>query len=387
MSIESIRARAIDAFAARFGARPLHMVQAPGRVNLIGEHTDYNDGFVLPCAIDRATVVVASPRNDDVVRVVAADFENEIDLFSVNNTIERSERGSWTHHVRGMVEQIRASGFPIRGLDMAIAGNVPQGAGLSSSASLEVSVGQAFVTCYKLDQLTPKQIAQLAQRAENEFVGCQCGIMDPLVSALGVAGNALLIDCRDLQSTPIPLPEGVVILIAHSMVARGLVDSEYNARRAACERVARHFGVVALRDLTLEELLSERSAGLDEILVRRARHVVTENSRTHDAVRALKSGDLQALGDLIAASHASMRDDFEITTPAIDELVEITSRAIGAYGGARMTGGGFGGCVVAVLPSEKLDSVCAAITQHYRSPSGESAKLFVCHASAGAGEI
>jgi len=263
---------------------------------------------------------------------------------------------------------------------------VPQGAGLSSSASLEVAIVQAFKTLQGLADLDPTDMALIAQRAENRFVGCNCGIMDQLISARGQAGHALLLDCRTLQARAVPLPAGVAVLIVNSRVRRGLVDSEYNLRRRQCEAAAQHFGVTALRDAT-PAMLARHGAALDPVVLRRARHVVTENQRTLDACDALAAGDLRRMGELMAASHASMRDDFEITVPPIDRLVEILQEAIGPAGGARMTGGGFGGCVVALLPQAQVAAVVAAVESHYRTPAGESAAVYVCRAAAGAGPL
>jgi galactokinase len=226
----------------------------------------------------------------------------------------------------------------------------------------------------------------LAQRAENRFVGCNCGIMDQLISARGETGHALLIDCRSLDAQPVSLPANLAVMIVHSRVQRGLVDSEYNARRAQCETAARHYGVKALRDINLETLQCG-AAGLDPAVLKSARHVVTENQRTLDAAQALANGNLLELGVLMAQSHASMRDDFEITVPAIDQLVEIARETIGSEGGARMTGGGFGGCIVALMPETKVAEVRAAIAARYRSPNGESAIVYVTRAAAGAGEL
>jgi galactokinase len=380
-----------EAFKASIGGEPACVVRAPGRVNLIGEHTDYNGGFVLPCAIDYQTIVAARPRTDRRVRVVAVDFGMAVDEFSLDEPIAFRSDYSWANYVRGMVlmllevsrEQV---GADIAGLDMVISGSVPQGAGLSSSASLEVVVGQTFKTLFAWDWLSPTQLALLAQRAENEFVGCACGIMDQLISARGVAGHALLIDCRSLETQTVAMPRDTAVFIAHSRVKRGLVDSEYNTRRAQCEAAARHYGLASLRDLSLAQLQSERGTLLDTSF-RRARHVVTENQRTLDAAAALANNDMQRLSQLMAASHASMRDDFEITVPAIDNLVEILSAVTGSQGGVRMTGGGFGGCVVALLPDAMVAEARSALAQHYRAPSGEAATVYVCHPSAGAGAI
>ena len=378
--------RAAASFTAAFGAAPTTFVRAPGRVNLIGEHTDYNHGFVLPCAIDFQTVVAAGPRTDSKVCTVAADYGNALDEFEIDAAISRRSDAPWANYVRGVVAMLVAHGLPLRGANLAVAGNVPQGAGLSSSASLEVAVAQAFKSLQGLNSISATDLALLAQRAENEFVGCQCGVMDQLISACGETDHALLIDCRSLQTKAVPLPADVAVLIAHSRVHRGLLDSEYNTRRAQCEAAAAHCGVRALRDLSEATLLTQ-STGLDPVVLRRARHVVTENQRTLAAADALAAGNLPALGRLMAQSHASMRDDFEITVPAIDQLVEIAQQAIGSEGGARMTGGGFGGCIVALLPQSRVAAVQAAITTHYRAPGGETATVYLCRASAGAGPL
>ena len=265
--------RVVTAFDAAFDAPPTVVVHAPGRVNLLGEHTDYNDGFVLPCAIEYHTLVAVQARDDTMVRVVAADYGNTLDEFRLDAPIVPRPDAPWANYVRGMVQMLLAHGLPLQGVEMAIAGNVPQGAGLSSSASLEVAVGQAFKSLQDFDSLSATDIALLAQKAENQFVGCQCGIMDQLISARGEAGHALLIDCRSLDARPVHLPDDVAVLIAHSRVKRGLVDSEYNTRREQCEAAARHYGVKALRDVDVATLESGK-AGLDATVYRRDRKSV-----------------------------------------------------------------------------------------------------------------
>lgn len=377
---------ALNAFERSFGTAHALLVQAPGRVNLIGEHTDYNDGFVLPCAIDRGTVIAAATHSDPTVRVVAADMGGAIDEFRIDTPIERRPDALWANYIRGTVKHLLAHGTTLGGADIAISGNVPSGTGLSSSASLEIAVVQAFKILCGLDELTPTEMARIGQQAENQFVGCACGIMDQLISVRGVHGHSLLIDCRSLQTTPVPMPRGIAVLVVDSRVKRGLVDSAYNLRRAQCEAAARHFGVAALRDLT-PSALESNAGNLDDVVRRRARHVVTENERTLDAAAALATGDMRHVGQLMAQSHVSMRDDFEITVPAVDRLVEVLQSAIGDVGGARMTGGGFGGCAVALLPEGMVDAVSAEVAKHYTSPSGEAANIYVCHASQGAGAI
>jgi galactokinase len=271
-------------------------------------------------------------------------------------------------------------------MDLAISGDVPQGAGLSSSASLSVAVCRLFATLPGFEALGPVDMALVAQAAENDFVGCKCGNMDQISSACGVQDHVLKIDCRSLAVEPVPMPPGAAIMIFHSHVSRGLVDSEYNTRRAQCEAAARHFGLPALRDLDLATL-EARAAELDPTVLRRARHVVTENARVAAAAQALAAGDLARMGELMEASHASMRDDFEITVPAIDQLVDIVKAAIGAAGGVRMTGGGFGGCVVALVPHELVEAAGAAVQKAYTAPNGQRASVYVCRAAAGAGLV
>ncbi len=378
---EALRRKVEIAFRDAFGAEPALFARAPGRVNLIGEHTDYNDGFVLPCAISAETLVAARPRRDGRVRVFAADYQSH-DEFDLGAPFAPAPGKPWASYVRGMIRALLDDGQALTGADLAIGGDIPQGAGLSSSASLEVATGLAMAALAGAPDIDRTRLARIAQHAENAYAGCRCGIMDQLASAAGVAAAAVLIDCRSLSLTPAPIPADVSVLIVHSGVTRGLVDGEYNARRADCERAARALGLPALRDADLATLARGRAA-MDETAFRRARHVVTENRRTLDAAAALKAGDLATLGRLMAASHASMRDDFEITTPEIDALVTILQGAIGAEGGARMTGGGFGGCVVAVLPSRLVERARAAVLRDYRPPDGQPHLILDEKASAG----
>lgn len=386
---DSLTARAADVFLAAFGQPATIRVQAPGRVNLIGEHTDYNGGLVLPCAIGYRTVIVARPRADRRMRVVAADYDDAIDEYALDAPIERLAAPMWANYVRGVVHELlqrEPSGHSLPGMDMVIAGDVPQGAGLSSSASLSVAVCTLFSTLPDHPGLGPVEAALVAQRAENDFVGCKCGNMDQISSACGVQDHALLIDCRSLRVSPVPIPAGAAIMIVESHITRGLVDSAYNTRRAQCEQAARHFGVPFLRDVDLATL-AEKGAGLDPVALRRARHVVSENARVVAAAEALAAGDLERMGELMAASHASMRDDFEITVPAIDRLVDIVKDAIGEAGGVRMTGGGFGGCVVALVPEVLVEVARLALARDYRAPNGAQATVHVCRAAAGAGSL
>ncbi|KAB7695392.1 galactokinase [Plesiomonas shigelloides] len=374
-----------NAFKATLGYAPTHIVQAPGRVNLIGEHTDYNDGFVLPCAINYQTVVAAAKRDDNIVRVISVDYGNALDEFDLTQEIAFQHDKMWANYIRGVVKCLLARGFQFTGADIAVSGNVPQGAGLSSSAALEVVIGQTFKVLFNLE-ISQAEIALNGQQAENEFVGCNCGIMDQMISAEGSQQHAMLLDCRSLETTSVSMPEELAVVIINSNKKRGLVDSEYNTRREQCEAVAAIFGVKALRDVTLEQF-NQKSHELDPLLRKRARHVITENYRTLDAAQALSQHDMQRMARLMAESHASMRDDFEITVSEIDTLVAMVKEVIGERGGVRMTGGGFGGCVVALVPHDLVASVQDVVDANYEAQTGLKAAIYVCQAMDGAGLV
>jgi len=378
----TIKDNALEIFEQTFGYPATITVRAPGRVNLIGEHTDYNDGFVLPCAIDYDTVIACAQRNDRNIRVIAADYDNQQDIFSLDEAIVSDPNKPWANYVRGVVKHLLLRNGDFSGADLAISGNVPQGAGLSSSASLEVAVGKALAALYDLP-LSGEQLALNGQEAENQFVGCNCGIMDQLISALGKQDHALLIDCRSLETKAVSLPKNAAVVIINSNVKRGLVDSEYNTRRQQCEEAARFFGVKALRDVSIDTF-NARQPGLDPIVAQLARHIISENDRTTAAALALAAGDLKTMGVLMANSHASMRDDFDITVPAVDTLVDIVKSVIGEQGGVRMTGGGFGGCIVALIPEELVDYVRHAVESEYSAQTGLKETFYVCQASLGA---
>ncbi|ANW23811.1 galactokinase [Vibrio coralliilyticus] len=365
--------------------QPSHIIQAPGRVNLIGEHTDYNDGFVLPCAINYQTVVAAAKRDDSRVRVIAVDYDNQVDEFDLaeENTFQQDKM--WANYIRGVVKFLLQRGYHIQGADLAVSGNVPQGAGLSSSAALEVVIGQTFKVLYNLE-MTQAEVALNGQQAENEFVGCNCGIMDQMISAEAMENHAMLLDCRSLETQPVSMPEDVAVMIINSNKQRGLVGSEYNTRREQCETAAQRFGVKALRDVTIEQF-NAQSDMLDDVVAKRARHVITENDRTLEAADALRANDLKRMGELMAQSHASMRDDFEITVFEVDTLVEIVKSVIGEQGGVRMTGGGFGGCIVALVPPALVDKVTEAVESQYHAATGLKESIYVCQAKSGAGLV
>ncbi|OXX70978.1 galactokinase [Vibrio sp. V19_P1S1T109] len=372
-------------FEQVLGYAPSHIIQAPGRVNLIGEHTDYNDGFVLPCAINYQTVVAAAKREDNLVRIVSVDYGNALDEFDLTQEITFQQDKMWANYIRGVVKCLLARGYSFTGADITVSGNVPQGAGLSSSAALEVVIGQTFKELYQLD-ISQAEIALNGQQAENEFVGCNCGIMDQMISAQGRENHALLLDCRSLETQAVSMPEEMAVVIVNSNKKRGLVDSEYNTRRQQCEEAARIFGVKALRDVSIEQF-NQKVSELDELVAKRARHIITENDRTVEAAQALRAHDMKRMGELMAQSHASMRDDFEITVKEIDTLVDIIKEVIGDQGGVRMTGGGFGGCIVALVPPTLVDAVKAAVDEKYEVATGLKASIYVCQAKEGAGLV
>ncbi len=374
-----------ESFEQVLGYAPSHIIQAPGRVNLIGEHTDYNDGFVLPCAINYQTVVAAAKREDNIVRVVSVDYDNAVDEFDITREITFQQDKMWANYIRGVVKCLLQRGYKFCGVDISVSGNVPQGAGLSSSAALEVVIGQTFKELFHLE-ITQAEIALNGQQAENEFVGCNCGIMDQMISAKGNENHAMLLDCRSLETQSVSMPEDMAVVIINSNKKRGLVDSEYNTRREQCEEAARIFGVKALRDVTIEQFEAKVSE-LDTVVAKRARHVITENDRTLEAAKALRSHDMKRMAELMAESHASMRDDFEITVKEIDVLVDMVKEVIGEQGGVRMTGGGFGGCIVALMPFSLVEKVISTVAQNYESMTGLRESVYVCKAQNGAGLV
>jgi galactokinase len=366
-------------FAVRFGRAP-RVYRAPGRVNLIGEHTDYNDGFVMPMALDRSTWVAAAPRADRTIVVRSQDLDDEQTIHL--DAPRAGPTGRWTDYVRGVATMIDRVG----GADMLIASDVPIGAGLSSSAALEVACASALVDLAG-DTLDPTTLAQVCQRAEHEFAGTRCGIMDQMIVCHGRAGHALLLDTRSLGCTFVPLPSTVRVLVCNTMVRHELASSEYNRRRADCEAgVAALRRAVppirALRDATLEQLDAVR-ADLSPRVYARCHHVITENDRVGRAATAIAHADFFEFGGLMAASHASLRDDYEVSCPELDVMADIVSGLDGVFG-ARMTGGGFGGCVVALADaSSATDEVRQTIRERYEANTGRRPDVWITAAGDG----
>ena len=375
------------AFRKLYGTEP-RLFRAPGRVNLIGEHTDYNDGFVLPMAIERATIVAAAPRAERRVRVHSLSLKEsaEFDLDHPGPT----RRGIWLDYVEGVAQSLISSGAQLRGADLAIDSDVPVGAGLSSSAALEISVGLALLSLSgaEVDRVS---LALAGQRAEHVYVGTMCGIMDQFVAALGEAGHALLIDCRALTATPLPLDtSSMVVAICNTNVNHALASSEYNTRREECERgvsILSEFlpGIRALRDVSVSDF-EKHEERLPEPIRRRCRHVVTEDARTLAAAAAISAGELEKMGQLMVLSHESLRDDYEVSCRELDIMVEIALKVEGVAG-ARMTGGGFGGSTVNLVRRDALDEFRETIEREYNKATNKHPTIYVSEPGTGAKEI
>jgi galactokinase len=375
-------------FMVRYGAEP-RFFRAPGRVNLIGEHTDYNAGFVMPAAIRFYTTVAAAARTDRRLRVRSVNFAEtrEIELPGPLAARERTGRSAhWIDYIAGVAWALQEHGIPIVGADMLIHGEVPLGAGLSSSAALEVAAGLALtqIAGHSIDGL---QLAKLCQRAENLYVGMRCGIMDQFASVHGRAGHAVLLDCRSLEHRFLPL-QSAQLVICNTMVRHRLAGSEYNRRREQCEQGVQALagvvpGIVALRDVSGDLLLSHRAA-LDELIYRRCRHVVTENERVIAAADALEAADLAVFGGLMRESHRSLRDDYEVSCDELDLMVRLAESIDGVYG-ARMTGGGFGGCTVNLVRADRVAQFCSQLAADYARATGHRPEIYVCEAADGAG--
>lgn len=367
-------------FLSLYGAPAQGIAAAPGRVNLIGEFTDYNDGFVLPCSLEFRTQVMFKERDDNIITVHSLNYPGEKDSFSVDEEITEGQ-SQWGNYIRAVTYVLKRAGYTLPGADLLIDSNLPQGSGLSSSAALEVAVGGMFNHIAQLG-LPPEQIALFGQEAENDFMHCQCGIMDQLISAKGENGHALLIDCENLATKSVKVPDDLNIVIVNSNYPRKLVDSEYNQRRIDCEQAAVKMGVETLRQATMAGLQAIK-ATLSENEYKRAHHVISENDRVIAATTALQNNDMDALRTLMAASHQSLKHDFEVTVPATDGLVEICKEAMGERGAVRMTGGGFGGAIVCLCRDAEVPLIKAAVEKHYFERFNLNADIYVCSAGSG----
>jgi len=377
-------------FQEKFGQTPAHIARAPGRVNLLGEHVDYNDGFVLPAAIDRATYIAFSPTASHHTTLVAADF-NEQALFSPQTIPTKTQTDStplpeWAHYPAGVMWALLEEDLSVPAINAVYASNVPRGSGLSSSASVEMAFVIAWQTLGGWT-LPPMRRALLGQKAENQYVGVNSGIMDQFASACGIENKLLLLDCRSLDWQTIPWPENVAIVIADTTVRRKLTSGEYNKRRAACEEAVRLLkqdlpDIRALRDVSLEDL-NRLSGKLPDIVSKRARHVVVEIERSKQAPALLEAGDIQNFGSLMNKCHISLRDLYEVSCPELDTMVRIAQAIDGCYG-ARLTGAGFGGCTVNLVAHETVDTFARALATRYESETGYHPEIYISHPSDGA---
>ncbi|MEP7290421.1 MAG: galactokinase [Chloroflexota bacterium] len=377
----TLQQQVTEEFRRRYGAEATLVVRAPGRVNLIGEHTDYNDGYVMPLAIDRAVWIAARPRTDGYVTLYSLDFEQMAE-FSLEEIIKRENL--WVEYVQGVAWALQEDGHTLQGWDGVIAGDVPIGAGLSSSAALELAAARTFCAVAGIEWNAP-EMAKLCQRVENQWIGVNSGIMDQMISATGVKDHAVLIDCRWLHLDAVPLPPETSIVVLDTATRRELVTSAYNERREQCETAARFFNVPALRDVTLAQLEAVVDL-LDDVVYRRARHIVTENQRTLDAAYAMRLGDATTLGRLMNESHSSLRDDFEVSSEALNLIVECAREHAACYG-SRMTGGGFGGCAIALIRAEAAEDFAQTVAASYQQRSGRTPAVYVCQATDGAAVV
>jgi len=382
-SDETTAASLAQAFQNCFGTAP-QIFRAPGRVNLIGEHTDYNDGFVMPAAIGFYTWVAVSQRAGRTLRVRSEQFNETLELSLA--ALAGPPRKHWSDFIRGVAAVLQTSGHTLSGANLIVDGQVPMGAGLSSSASLEVATAMALLSVSHAN-VPPLELAKICQRAEHEYVGTRCGIMDQFIAVFGQSAHALVLDCRSLGYEAVPIPHDVRLVICNSMVKHQLAAGEYNRRRADCEAGVRILqkdmpNVRALRDVTLTDLEKHKSE-LPQLVYRRCRHVISENDRVLAAATALRTADLSRFGQLMNESHRSLRDDYEVSCRELDRLVEIASACDGVYG-SRMTGGGFGGCTVTLVQSGAVDSVQSRIAESYKKETGITPDVYVCSATQGA---
>jgi galactokinase len=370
--------KAVQLFQDQCNGNPEWVVRAPGRVNLIGEHTDYNGGFVLPMAINREMVMAIRPRADSAVHLYSGDYGEQAD-FDLNQ-FEYHEP-HWIEYVKGVANGLKKRGLKLKGWDGVMLGNVPRGSGLSSSAALELAAAKAFSVVSGFDW-DPVDMAVVGQEAENNWVGVNCGIMDQMISSCAKEGHAYLLDCRSLEGEHVSLPGGVKVVILDTGTHRGLVDSAYNERRQQCEEAAAFFGCELLRDVSPDDFFAKADA-LPELTRKRARHVITEDQRTLEAAEVMRSGNSVRLGELMDASHVSLRDDFEVSNHALNRMVEISREQSGCLG-ARMTGAGFGGCAVALVEDAVADSFSAEVVKRYAEETGNDPAVYVTAATQGA---
>ena len=386
--MKTLREQVIHYFQNRFNAEPQFIARAPGRVNLLGEHVDYNDGFVLPAAIDRAVWIACSPAQTPHSTLEAVDLFEKVSFSPESIQTKADIHGKplphWAHYPAGVMWMLNTAGYVTPAINVVFTSDVPRGSGLSSSAAVEMG----FVSTWGAAagwQLDPLTRAQFGQRAENEYVGVNCGIMDQFASACGKRDHALYLDCRSLQWREVPLPADVAIVIADTVVPRSLTDSAYNERRSACEAAARVLNVKSLRDVSVAEFQKHKNR-LPEIVAKRAQHVVEEIQRTEQAVYLLQQGNVQAFGRLMDECHRSLRDLYEVSCPELDIMVDIARGLDGCYG-ARLTGAGFGGCTVNLVVRSQAEPFAKNLATEYTRATNKTPNVYVCAASDGAGVV
>jgi galactokinase len=378
--------KVVQAFQARFQHKPEIIVRAPGRINLIGGHTDYNDGFVLPVAVDRAAWLAASPREEPEAIVRALDMGNDEARFPVDQV---PASGGWSDYPKGIVWAFLTRDLQPKGLSSVLTSDIPVGAGMSSSAAVELAFAYTWSQLGNFD-IPRSDLALLCQQAENEYVGVNCGIMDQMISACGKAGHAMLLDTRTLEQGHFPMPKGTAIVVADSLVRRELANSEYNVRRAQCEQAVDLLKqylpeIEALRDVNVEDL-AQFERHLPDIILKRARHVVLENARVLEAAHLLQQGDSVAVGALMVEAHQSLRDDYEVSSPELDALVEAAIEVEGCHG-ARMVGGGFGGCIVALADEEAIAELQKHLAQSYTKGFDKTPAVYVTRPADGVASV
>lgn len=373
--------RVRDAFVHYLSRDPEWVVRAPGRVNLIGEHTDYNDGFVLPMAINRAVYIAGMSNESNRVELFSLDYD-ATESFGIEEIAELTPNSSsWVEYIKGTMWALKSAGYPLSGWTGVVAGDVPIGAGLSSSAALELATARAC-ECASEFLWDGTKMALLSQRAENQWIGVKCGIMDQMISAQGIKDHGLLLDCRSMHGRLVSLPPKISIVVLDTGTRRGLVDSIYNERRVQCEQAASDMSVSSLRDVDLPELMAKENR-IDSVIFRRAKHVVSENARTENAAVAMGLGNAEELGQLMNESHVSLRDDFEVSSLALDAMVECAQQQASCIG-ARMTGAGFGGCAVALVQTADAENFSSKTAEHYKRSTGNNPNVYVCKATNGA---
>jgi len=380
-------------FRARFGKEPQYIVRAPGRVNLLGEHVDYNDGFVLPAAIDRATYVALSPVASDHSTLVAADFAQEVSFSAgtvpAKKQLDDSSMPAWAHYPAGVMWVLNEAGLETPSMQVVFSSNVPRGSGLSSSASVELAFATAWQTLGGWTK-TPMELALLSQKAENHYVGVNCGIMDQFASACGVAGHLLLLDCRSLTWRTLPIPKDISIVIADTSMRRELTTSGYNERRQACEQAVQILSkelpnIRALRDVSVDDF-NRLSSQLPVLVEKRARHVIEEVERSQRAIPILEQGRIAEFGQIMNECHVSLRDLYEVSIPELDLMVDIAQGLAGCVG-ARLTGAGFGGCTVNLVESSVAETFAAELAKRYEAQTHKKPQVYICQASDGAGVL